>query len=238
MQVTRQSNTDDAPQDARPSAKLLICFLLCFYAVWALRATLLFTIDGHIHSDSLRLVYAILVKFVLWVIPAVVYLRATSTEPPFKYLKLTSTVNKKGLILGLILSLVFFTLMVLFEGVTSGKNLKSLAEAAPGEWLRVFLTVSPSSVWEEIFFRGFLLNQLNERIVFWKANLLTAILFALIHWPNWIWVNGFQAWIPATTVAIIILALFLGYLMRLTNSLWPSIAAHIVNNFLAHFLRV
>jgi membrane protease YdiL (CAAX protease family) len=98
-----------------------------------------------------------------------------------------------------------------------------------------FIFFSPIS--EEILFRGFVLNKLAERLKFWMANLLTAVLFTLIHWPFWIWRNGLNGWLIQTSAGIFLLAILLGYVVKLTNSLWPAVAVHIANNFLAHFLH-
>ena len=98
-----------------------------------------------------------------------------------------------------------------------------------------FIFFSPIS--EEILFRGFILNKLGETLRFWTANLLTAVLFTLIHWPFWLWRNGFQVGMLQTSAGIFLLAILLGYVVRLTNSLWPAVAVHVANNLLAHFLH-
>jgi membrane protease YdiL (CAAX protease family) len=71
---------------------------------------------------------------------------------------------------------------------------------------------------------------------FWSANLVQAALFTSIHWPNWLWVGGFHWSLVMTSVSIFLLGLLLGWLTRRTNSIWPAVAAHILNNFLAAFL--
>lgn len=39
---------------------------------------------------------------------------------------------------------------------------------------------------EEIVFRGLILQEINKRMAFWKANGITALLFLVIHYPIWI----------------------------------------------------
>ena len=102
----------------------------------------------------------------------------------------------------------------------------------------MLLGVAFSPVSEEIFYRGFILSELGERMGFWSANLLTSVLFVSIHWPYWIWSVGFNPSMAMISVAIFTLSLFLGYLVKLTDSIWPAVAAHILNNFIASFLRV
>jgi uncharacterized protein len=221
----------------RPTFKYLLTFILLFFAVWAARATALFFIDERIQSEAMRSVYSNAVKFLVWVVPAAVYLRRLDRRPPLAYLKLTTPVDKKGLVYTLILSALYFAATVLFETRVGGKNLNDLYAASLAEWLRALAFIFFSPISEEILFRGFVLNQFAERMRFWTANLLTALLFTLIHWPFWVWRNGFQGWIVQTSLGIFLLAVLLGYAVKLTNSLWPAVALHIANNLLAHFLH-
>ena len=73
---------------------------------------------------------------------------------------------------------------------------------------------------------------------FLRADLLTSALFVLAHWPYWLWANGFSASMMVTSLSIFVLAVFLGHVLRWTNSLWPCVAVHVFNNFLNGFLRV
>jgi uncharacterized protein len=219
------------------SFKRLLIFILLFFAVWAVRATVLFFIDERIQSEALRSVYSNGVKFLIWVAPAVIYLRRLDRQPALRYLKLTTPINKKGLVYTIILSALYFAATILFETRVGGKNLHDLYAASLAEWLKAFAFIFFSPISEEILFRGFVLNQFAERLRFLTANLLTAALFTLIHWPFWIWRNGFQGWIIQASAGIFFLAVLLGYAVKLTNSLWPAVALHIANNLLAHFLH-
>jgi uncharacterized protein len=210
--------------------------MLLFFAVWTARATVLFFIDERIHSEVFSSVYSNAVKFLVWVVPAVVYLRRVDRRPALVALKLTTPINKRGLICTIILSVLYFAATIVFETRVGGKNLGALVAASPAEWLRALAFIFFSPISEEILFRGFVLNKLSERLKFWAANLITAVLFTLIHWPFWIWRNGFHGSLLQTSAGILLLALLLGYVVRLTNSLWPAVAVHIANNLLAHFL--
>jgi len=82
--------------------------------------------------------------------------------------------------------------------------------------------VAVAAVVEEMIFRGFLQQHL-ERI--WKditkAVLVTALFFAVIHFNLW--------W----TIQIYFLGILLGYLAWRTNSVFPSIILHSINNTMA-----
>ncbi len=73
---------------------------------------------------------------------------------------------------------------------------------------------------EEIFFRGFLLMGLRNNMPTWLAILLTSLVFAFAHLS------------PGSFVLLFILAIFLGILRVTTNSLWPGIILHALNNAL------
>jgi membrane protease YdiL (CAAX protease family) len=127
---------------------------------------------------------------------------------------------------------LFFSSVLFFSLFLQGKHLSLNLNSI------VLLSTSISSLFEEVMFRGFILNKLREVINFWAANLIAALLFVLVHLPNWLWTKGFQPQILVDALSIIILAYFLGYLVKKTNSLWLAVAAHIVNNFLAIVLSV
>ena len=109
--------------------------------------------------------------------------------------------------------------------------------AGLADWLTALAFIFFSPISEEILFRGFVLHQFADRLRFWAANLITAVLFTLIHWPFWVWRNGFHPSILQNSAGILLLAILLGYVVKLTGSLWPAVALHIANNMLAHFLH-
>ncbi|HWS55688.1 MAG TPA: CPBP family intramembrane glutamic endopeptidase [Pyrinomonadaceae bacterium] len=219
------------------SGRSLFVFVLLFFAVWALRATVLFPLDERVEPPWLRAVYGHAWKFAVWVVPAYVYVRARSRRRPLEYMKLTTRPRAKGLLAAAVAAVLFFAGVILFEGFTSGRNLNPLWRAGLPAALSTLLAVAVSPVMEEILFRGFLLNALRERAGFWTANLLTALLFVLVHWPHWLWAGGWRPSLVAVSASILILALFLGLVLRWTNSLWPCVLVHVFNNFLSSFLR-
>lgn len=72
---------------------------------------------------------------------------------------------------------------------------------------------------EELMFRGFFQRILEYRQGdITKSVLLSAMVFALIHFNPW--------WI----IQIYLMGLFMGYLAWRTNSIWPSFILHAINN--------
>ena len=216
--------------------KTLAVSFCIFYLIWIVRATIFYNaVDLSIESETRRLIFSNVIKFSLWLIPAGLYLFYRERQNLLINLKITSPINWRGLGIGLAASVLYFVVVFTVEKLYSNRTLTPLLHASASAWLVTLAQVFFSPISEEILFRGFVLPQLMDRMPFWKANMLQAILFAAMHWPNWIWVNGFQAWIMVTSVSIFILALFLGWLLRRTNSIWPPILVHIINNFLSSF---
>jgi hypothetical protein len=77
---------------------------------------------------------------------------------------------------------------------------------------------------EEIYFRGFILQTLAKKIGPVWGILLTALIFAAVHFQ-------FQSIMP-----LLILSVILNVLYLRTNSIWPGIIFHIFNNSIAFAL--
>lgn len=74
---------------------------------------------------------------------------------------------------------------------------------------------------EEIFFRGFVFAGLRPRYGWQKAAVISAVLFALLHFT-------LTAILP-----IFILGLIFAYLYQISESIWPPILMHMLTNALA-----
>ena len=85
----------------------------------------------------------------------------------------------------------------------------------------IFLIAFIPAMGEELFFRGALQGALRD----WKgiktAIWITAIVFSAIHLQ-------FYGFVPR-----MLLGAFFGYLIFWSNSIWPAVLAHFVNNVMA-----
>lgn len=201
-----------------------------FLAAWALRATVLYRFDEAIASEVWRHVYANAVKLAVWVVPAWVYLWKVDRRDPPRYLKLTTRPKNVGFAVAAIA--VYLCAILLLAIYAQGRRLSP--HGAGGVALASTLV---SSLCEEILFRGFFLNKLCERLSFRAANLAAAALFALVHLPYWLWARGAGGAVLSDFVGVLVFALFLGYLLKKTGSLWLPFGAHAANNVLVGFLR-
>jgi membrane protease YdiL (CAAX protease family) len=87
-----------------------------------------------------------------------------------------------------------------------------------GVLFAIFVAIIIAPIVEEIFFRGFILQTLVKRIsAFWGV-VLTALIFAAVHFE-------FRSIMP-----LLILSFILNIIFVKTRSIWPCIIFHIFNN--------
>jgi len=93
--------------------------------------------------------------------------------------------------------------------------------------ISAFLVVSLVAPFlEELFFRGFMYRIFTKTWPKWLGSVLTALLFALIH---------FQL---QTLIPLFILGLILNHAYQKTDSVWTSVAFHSLNNTIAFALDI
>lgn len=91
-----------------------------------------------------------------------------------------------------------------------------------GDWLILIVAaVFLAGLFEEMLFRGFLQNALEEKMDITRAVLATAFIFSLFHINPW--------WL----VQIVLLGVILGVMAWKSNSIFPSALVHGINNGIA-----
>lgn len=205
-------------------------FLFAFYVVWGLRATVFYGIDRRLGGGVARELYAHLLRLLIWLLPLFGFLRLVERVAPLAYLKLTTRLRAP--LMGFSLVLLYLLGIYGFEYLVNGKNIWAAAQRLSlDDWLQGLGWAFLAPVVEEVFYRGFVLQKLTESLPFWAANLLTALLFLLIHLPYWLYTGMAFVPIARLSVPILLLALMLGYLVRKSDSLYPSILLHLLNNW-------
>jgi membrane protease YdiL (CAAX protease family) len=221
----------------KATAKTFVIFLTIFYLTWVIRGSVFYTaVDLSIPDETNRLIFSNVVKFLVWVVPAAAYVFWLERANPLTRLKISTSINKRGLVIGMLVSLLYFTVILISEKFKTGQTLAPLFAASAGVWLTKLAQVFFSPIFEETMFRGFVLPHLSSRMEFWTANIVQAVFFTAMHWPNWITVNGLQFKLLGMSLSVLLIGLLLGWLLRRTHSIWPPVAVHILNNFLVGFL--
>ena len=219
----------------RPSAKKLSLFIVCFFAIWSVRATFLYAIDASIAPEGLRTVYSVTVKLILWVLPAFGYVYWVRRAPPLSYLGLSVMASAGKWLKYLVFTGLFLGAQVVFETVAGGK-VPSLAGISVSITLPGVLSLVVAPFLEELLFRGLILHELVALLPRWIANLLTSLLFAGIHLPFWLSHGGVSGALLANTAGVFIFSLLAGWLYLDSSSIWPPTLAHIANNCVAALL--
>jgi membrane protease YdiL (CAAX protease family) len=213
-------------------------FLCSFYALWAAAWLLrLYPVERlwgpslhDLNDDSL---YWFVLKCLVWILPMALYLRRIYGVGSWEYLGL-SRWAKRGWAWGLALSLVMGILFWSYDLLTH-VPLLSPQRFYVGPFLEA-VVVSP--VVEEVFFRGFMIRQLQS---WWKSfplvNLAAAVAWGLVHWIGWYFQGrlSFPGSLPFT-LHLVVFGFILGYANRLSGSLWTSLILHAANNLYSdHF---
>jgi len=202
--------------------KTMIGFLLIFYFVWTIKE--LWLID-YIYSfgNNISSLLEALVKGLIWIVPTWLYIKYYLHTNPFEYLRVNVNV-KIGIFWGVVLSLLiglYFAFETYIINQQSFQFSLSIDDYLNG--------ILMAGIAEEIVFRGLILQEINKKMAFWKANIITALLFLVIHYPVWIYNEIFFHF--GTHVYIFILGILFGFVYKKTGSLWSVIILHVLHNF-------
>lgn len=94
---------------------------------------------------------------------------------------------------------------------------------AKGGW-SVLMLVVLAPIMEEVLFRGILLESVRSKYSSGRAIVVSALMFGVIHI------------IPQQVVNAFVIGLILGYIYVRTDSLWPVIIIHALNNAMAYVI--
>ena len=85
---------------------------------------------------------------------------------------------------------------------------------------------------EEIAFRGFILGWLAADRPFWRANVITSLMFLSMHLPGWI-ASGMRVELVPMSLVLVAMSLVLGWVTRLNGNIWIATLLHLANNALS-----
>ena len=116
-------------------------------------------------------------------------------------------------------------------GVTVAYNLigRMLDNSGYGTDMPVYdliITVLTVGIFEESLFRGWFLNAISVYTGERKANVISSVLFSLVHFPGWIKAGYDAQSLLITGASIFLVGLFFGYIFRKSRSIWTSSIVH------------
>ena len=214
----------------------LTIFTFCFFAAWAFRATYGYAIDDAMASPGARVVYATAVKFALWVVPAIAFARWIRREPPLRYLGVTVMPTARQWAWCLGVTALFLAAVAAGETLLAGRKHLALGGAAGYATARGMLALLVTPALEETLFRGLFVKEFRRFTGPWRTVTLTALLFAGIHLPFWIFRSGLTGAVMADAGGVFVFGMLAGWLYLRSSSIWPPTIAHIANNLLAAML--
>jgi membrane protease YdiL (CAAX protease family) len=185
-------------------------------------------------SRSVREPLLVLLRAVVWMLPVAFYLRHYDHRPALEALGLTTHVRPRGLLLGCLPALAYLALIT-FVQLSADPAAGSRSFSSALLQIHVFYMLL-SIVLEELLMRGFLLGQFVRFMSSLRAQLLVALLFALMHLPGWIAMEGFSVGLVPMTISLFLLGLVLGLVVRTSGSVLPAIVLHSANNVIAEWL--
>lgn len=200
-----------------------IAYVIAFHLAWA--AWPYFIYPKLVAIGERTLTYALLnlsIKLLVWVAPVMLYLRFVDGVAPLTYLKLHQRVGR-GIVVALALTALNFVGSVARFGWPH-PTLQAVT------WNSVFGASMLVGVIEEIPYRGFMLQKFAERVGFWAANLITALLFLSVHLPGW---SALHLLTVDRLVFVFVFGLVMAIVFRYSGSLWAAIVAHSANDFLS-----
>jgi membrane protease YdiL (CAAX protease family) len=210
-----------------PRGRYIIGYPPLLFASWIVAWIINVALREGFHWDvQADTIYWIAMKVIVWVVPALLAIRVMERESVVQFLELSHA--GRGVLWGSLIGLALVAVTFL------GKTLPAGTQAhAPLFSLVLLNAVVVAPLVEEITLRGFFLKclELNGRS-FWSANLLTTLVFVVMHVPGWLFKGRFpsMASLAQAMVPLAMLSLLFGWTKKRAQSLYGSIVVHAINN--------
>jgi membrane protease YdiL (CAAX protease family) len=202
-------------------------FLVSFYAVWIVWCVQLIHYSDPLEAGGIRA----LARVLLWIVPTLVYVRVVERQQLLDYLGLKRHAGR-GLFWGAVAALLPVA-AACYRISTGAVRLQLPTDEAT--WLNPVLG---APIAEELLFRGLIFRKLEKALGTVAGILLSAVLFALIHFPYWFLSGAKSGWDLAFAEAeMFAQGVAFAVLFRLTGSLWAPLVYHFGNNLVNVSLR-
>jgi uncharacterized protein len=215
-----QQNNDVHQRSFAP----FLAYVVAFHLMWIAWPYVLYpTLTAALGDRTLA--YAVIqlsIRALFWIAPVWLYLRYVDGVEPLGYLKLNRHVGR-----GVVVAAALTAANLVGSVVRFGPPHLTLERVT---WNSILGTSLLIGFIEEIPYRGFMLQKLAERLGFWRANLITSLLFLAIHLPGWIALHTLRA---DTAATIFVFGVVMAIVFRFSRSLWAPILTHSANDFLS-----
>lgn len=214
------------PTLLKPANRAFVLYLVAFLAAWTAYVLWLYPYVQAMGEGTLASAAAgIAIRLLLWITPVFVMLARDDRVAPLRALGLVEG-WKRGVLVGALL----FALLLVASLLRFGWPQDVKSHITWGSMLGPSFSVG---FFEEIPFRGYILQKLSTRMNFWLCNALTSLIFVGFHLPGWLTLHLFT--IPLVAIVFTI-SFILGAVFRYSRSLWSCIIAHDANDFISFVL--
>ncbi|MFA6272343.1 MAG: type II CAAX endopeptidase family protein [Patescibacteria group bacterium] len=211
----------------------IISFFLLWTGAWILHNLLAETIwQALANSENLNMLYWAVMKMCVWIIFPIFYVKRIFKLPGIE--KFCGIHNlKNGIIFGVIASIIWVISSYFVESMKTSQVIFNFAASFTFFWV---MTGTPIA--EEFTFRGVIQSALQKSgMRFWYANIITSIIFLLMHCLGWAFQGLLQTNLfSISAVGILLVSLIAGWLRYKSDSLYSSIIFHSVNNLFASII--
>ncbi len=170
-------------------------------------------------NDVKLLLIGFVIYLGVFLVPIFFYLKFKEKTDPFVFLRLKNNMSK-NIFKGAVFSAAYLLILMI-------KNIAIQRKAINMNIGMMWSAVLLVGFFEEIPFRGFILQKLQKKMNFWNANIITTIIFVLLHFPNWI-ISGTD--MVSSIVTVSIASLVFGFLFKEYDTLWIPIMCHSIFN--------
>ena len=214
--------TDHRASPAISAFFLVVVVLIAWVAAWELKLSLDIQYPT-LTTDTGSFTYWLAAKLLIWVVPAVWFVKHLG----LRFVDLFGFARiKRALLWGGGFGVAIVLINIVSKALFFHKPI--IAERALLQMINAVI-VAPAV--EEIFFRGAVLKGLLTAFSFKSSNILTAMLFLLIHIPGWYFQGDLAGHFMSTqAAAILLLGLLFGYIAYRSDSLVGAMIAHSLNN--------
>lgn len=216
------------PRPLASHALVYAGIMLAWTLTWALKA---FVIDGRapwFATSAGSFAWWTTAKLLIWILPAVWLIhRSGRTLAEVFNLANWRQVLLWGGGIGAAIALTGF-----IPAALAGARLLPTALSIP---LFSVLVVAPT--FEEFLARGAFLGNLERGLSFWRANVVSALMFVGMHVPGWYFMGTLAENVRRPVggmFSIFLLGLAFGYAVRRSRSVMGGMLAHFLNNFAPH----
>jgi membrane protease YdiL (CAAX protease family) len=210
----------------KPADGNFFIYLAAFLGSWTIYVLWAYPHVQALGEETFSYAFASLaIRLVLWVLPVLLMVRIDDAAEPLRTLGLFENASR-GLLIGLGLAAIMLAIALLRFGWPRDIGTHVT-------WNGILSTSLGIGFFEEIPFRGYVLQKLWTRMNFWLANILTSLIFVSVHLPGWF---SLQRFMPSLALNVFLIGFFLGVLFRYSRSLWSCIIVHDVHNFISAVL--